>query len=97
MERSREALDRIRPYAAQDLDSAFARDPTLVRESAEGRPQRAIRAMQLEGQIWNNPSARADRFVARWKDLETQREAFHRADDVGAARAVKASMGEMAK
>ena len=38
-ERARAALDAIRPHAAHDLDSAFERDPALVREAADGRTQ----------------------------------------------------------
>ena len=38
-ERARAALDAIRPHAARDLDSAFERDPALVREAADGRTQ----------------------------------------------------------
>ena len=53
------ALDAIRPHAARDLDSAFAEQPSLIREAAVGRPQRAIQAMQIEAEIRANPALRS--------------------------------------
>ena len=96
-ERARAALDAIRPHAARDLDSAFEHDPALVREAADGRMQRAIRAMQAEAEIRNDPRLRADRFVARWQDLERQRMEFNRSGDWQAERSIKARMGAMGK
>lgn len=83
--------------ATRDLDSAFAANPGLVGEAANGKTRAAIRAMQAEAEIRANPGLRADRFVARWQDLERQRVEFYRSGDMGAARSVKATMGEMAK
>jgi ATP-dependent exoDNAse (exonuclease V) alpha subunit len=96
-ERARAALDAIRPHAAPDMDSAFERDPALVREAADGRTKAAIRAMQAEAEIRNDPRLRADRFVARWQDLERQRMEFYRSGDWQAERSIKASMGAMGK
>ena len=96
-ERARAALEAVRPKGARDLDSAFAANKALVGEAAEGRTREAIRAMQAEAEIRTNPALRADRFVARWQDLELKREGFHRSGDMGAARSIKATMGEMAK
>jgi hypothetical protein len=96
-ERARAALDAIRPHAARDLDSAFERDPALVREAADGKTQRVIRAMQAEAEIRNDPRLRADRFVARWQDLDRQRMESYRSGDWQAERSIKASMGAMGK
>jgi Ti-type conjugative transfer relaxase TraA len=96
-QRMRAALDAIRPHAAHDLDSAFERDPALVREAADGKTQRAIRAMQAEAEIRNDPRLRADRFVARWQDLDRQRMESYHSGDWQTERSIKASMGAMGK
>ena len=90
-------LDAIRPRAARDLDSVSERDPTLVREAAEGRTQRAIRALQVEAEIRADPNLRADRFVKRWQELDRQRAGFARDNDWQSERKARASMGAMAK
>jgi hypothetical protein len=96
-ERARVALDAIRPHAARDLDNAFERDPALVREAADGRTKAAIRAMQAEVEVRNDPRLRADRFVARWQDLDRQRMESYRSGDWQAERNIKTSMGAMGK
>ncbi len=96
-ERARAAVEAIRPGGARDLDSAFAANPGLAGEAAEGRTRGAIRAMQAEAEIRTNPALRADRFVARWQDLELKREGFHRSGDMQSARSIKNTMGEMAR
>ena len=52
-----------------------------MREAIAGRPQRAIQAMQVEAEIRTNPALRADRFVARWQDLDRQRMELYRSGD----------------
>lgn len=96
-ERTRATLDAVRPNAARDLDSAFARNPALAHEAAEGRTQRAIRAMQAEAELRNDPGLRADRFIARWQGLDRQRIAFRRSGDWQAEQNIKTSMGVMGK
>ncbi len=91
------ALDAIRPHAARDLYSAFESSRELMREAIAGRPQRAIQAMQAEAEIRVNPALRADRFVARWQDLDRQRMELYRSGDWQAERTIKASMGAMGK
>ena len=90
-------LDALRPQAPRDLDSVFDRDPALVREAAEGRTQRAIRAMQVEAEIRTDPKLRADRFVKRWQELDHQRTRLARDNDWQGERKTRASMGAMAK
>jgi hypothetical protein len=96
-ERAGAVLDALRPQAARDLDSVSERDPALVREAAEGRTQRAIRAMQVEAEIRAEPKLRADRFVKRWQELERQRAGFARNNDWQSERKTRASMSAMAK
>jgi len=91
------ALDAIRPHAAKDLHSAFETSREVMREAIAGRPQRAIQAMQVEAEIRTNPALRADRFVARWQDLDRQRMELYRSGDWQAERTIKASMGAMGK
>jgi hypothetical protein len=79
------------------LDSVSERNPALVREAAEGRTQRAIRAMQVEAEIRTDPSLRADRFVKRWQELERQRAGFARNNDWQSECKIRNSMGAMAK
>ncbi len=96
-ERAGAVLDALRPQAARDLGSVFERDPALVREAAEGRAQRAIRAMQVEAEIRTDPNLRVDRFVKRWQELERQRARFARSNDWQSEQKTRASMGAMAK
>jgi hypothetical protein len=96
VEKTRSALDKIGPHVGRDLDSAFAREPGLVREAAEGRMKDVNRAMRTEAEIRNRPEYRADRFVARWRDLEAQRGEAYRAGGRHAERSIKATMGAMA-
>uniref|UniRef100_B0SXV9 Ti-type conjugative transfer relaxase TraA n=1 Tax=Caulobacter sp. (strain K31) TaxID=366602 RepID=B0SXV9_CAUSK len=97
LEQAREAMGKIGPHAAKDLERAYVRDPALAGETASGRTQRAIRVLQLEAEVRADPRLRADRFVERWQGLERQRTALHRAGDMTGAGQVKDRMGAMAK
>jgi Ti-type conjugative transfer relaxase TraA len=97
LEQAREAMGKIGPHAAKDLERAYVRDPALAGETASGRTQRAIRVLQLEAEVRADPRLRADRFVERWQGLERQRSALHRAGDMTGAGQVKDRMGAMAK
>jgi Ti-type conjugative transfer relaxase TraA len=90
-------LDQIRPDASRDLGSAFAQNPGLARETAEGRAQRAIRAMQVEKEIRHDPDKRADRFVSRWRGLDRARMSFDTSGDHGSAKRISDSMSTMAQ
>jgi len=96
VEKARSVLEKLGPHTSRDLDSAFAREPGLVREAAEGRMKDVSRAMRTEAEVRNSPEFRADRFVARWKDLEAQRGEAYRAGGRHAERSIKATMGAMA-
>ena len=95
--RARAALDAIRPHGARDLESACARDPTLLGEAAKGRLQRVIGAMQAEAELRNDPRLRAERFVERWQSLDRQRIGFERSGDLQGEHKIRSSMGAMAK
>lgn len=60
------ALKAINPEVSRDLTSAFNRDRSLIDEAANGRTARAIRAMQMEGELRQERTVRADRFVQEW-------------------------------
>jgi Ti-type conjugative transfer relaxase TraA len=97
LQRTRRDLDRDDPNAARDLERAYKADPPLAHEAASGRTQRALRAMQLEGEMRENPSLRADRFVADWKKLETEGERAYHAGGRSGLRAVHDQMRNLAK
>jgi Ti-type conjugative transfer relaxase TraA len=90
-------LNQIRPEAARDLDSAFAQNPGLVRDAAEGRTHHAIRVMRIETAIRHDPNKRADRFVSRWRGLDRERMSFANSGDHGRAGRIADSMGAIAQ
>jgi len=91
------ALNAMKPKAGRDLAVAFTRQPELVAEAANGRTANAIRAMQLEAEIRNNPAMRADRFVSDWQRLHRQRDQAFDAGRYSRANAASSSMAMMAK
>jgi hypothetical protein len=97
LEQAREAVGKIGPNAAKDLERAYVREPALAGEAASGRTQRAIRVLQLEAEVRADPRLRADRFVERWQSLERRRSALHREGDMTGVHQVKDRMGAMAE
>ncbi|QCI96234.1 Ti-type conjugative transfer relaxase TraA [Novosphingobium sp. EMRT-2] len=91
-----DALDQVRPHAAQDLASAFERNPALVREAAEGKAGGAARAMAQEAQVRTNPELRADRFVERWQGMARERADLARSGDREAAQRTGKRMESLA-
>ncbi|WP_019831087.1 Ti-type conjugative transfer relaxase TraA [Sphingomonas sp. PR090111-T3T-6A] len=94
---SRNALDRIQPNGARELESAFAVDPRLIDEAGAGRTNTVIRAMQLETEMRTDPALRADTFVQRWQGLERQRRLLLRDHEDSRADRVAQTMAGMAK
>ncbi len=94
---SRASLDTIVPHGAHDLETAMTVDTRLVREAAEGRTGAVIRAMQLETEIREDPTRRADVFVQRWQALERQRRALKVYHEDTKVRATESTMLGMAK
>ena len=95
--RTREALDAERTGAAADLGEAFARNPALAAEAANGRTAQAIRAMQLEAEVRADPELRADRFVQAWRRHMAERERLKGWEHDSARGAVEGRMKALAK
>lgn len=96
-EKAREALDTVRPEASRDLRAAFARDPGVISEAAQGRTSAALRAMALEAELRASPEKRADRFVEDWQKLAKAHRTFRHAGDDAGARAIGQQMGAWGK
>ncbi|MDV3459224.1 Ti-type conjugative transfer relaxase TraA [Sphingomonas sp. HF-S4] len=96
-DKAREALDTARPDASRDLRTAFARDPGMISEAAQGRTNAALRAMALEAELRVSPEKRADRFVEDWQKLAKAHRAFRHAGDDAGARAIGQQMGAWGK
>jgi Ti-type conjugative transfer relaxase TraA len=92
-----QALDAVQQFGTRDLDAAFAREPGLVSEAANGRTASVIRQMQLETELRTNPELRADRFVQAWQQLRSQRDKLNGWQNEPARDAVESRMRAMAK
>lgn len=90
-------MESLRPGVKRDLQNVFNADRTTIDEAADGRPQRAIRAMALEAEMRADPVRRADQFVARWNKLQKQSDHAYVAGDLSARKAVQSEMAGMAK
>ncbi|WP_316203926.1 Ti-type conjugative transfer relaxase TraA [Bradyrhizobium sp. SZCCHNS3051] len=97
LQKARQAFEGVRPYGSHDAEAAYRKSPELTREAAGGRLGRAIRALQLETELRNDPGRRADRFVERWQKLEQSSQRQYQAGDMSGYRATRAAMGDMAK
>lgn len=92
-----DALAAIGAHTRADLASAFAREPDLVQQAAQGNAESAVRAMHREAEIRIDPAKRADRFVGDWQALQQQRSrALSRGEERAAGR-LAGEMGAMAK
>jgi hypothetical protein len=96
LHKARAALDELSKRASKDMERAYKDDPSLAHEAADGRTQRAIRAMKLEAEIRINPQLRADRFVQNWRHLDGQRRDAYARGDHPAMHRVREHMGAMA-
>ena len=90
-------LDAIGPHARADLETAFERNPGLIRPAAQGESRDAIRAMQREAQVRADPVQRADRFAEDWQRLHRQRDQLAGRGEHRGARVLSDQMGAMAK
>lgn len=90
-------MEGLRPGAKRDLQNVFNADRPMINEAANGRPQRAIRAMALEAEMRADPAKRADQFVARWDKLQKQSQRAYVAGDVTSHKAIRSEMAGMAK
>ncbi len=89
------ALNQLQPKAGHDLSIAFARQPELIAEAANGRTANAVRAMQLEAEIRTNPHLRTDRFIENWRRLSDAREHAYEHGGGGEYRRITEHMGKM--
>jgi Ti-type conjugative transfer relaxase TraA len=94
---SRASLDALQPHGSIDLERAFANDGKLIEEAAKGRTANALRMMQLEGEMRQDPALRADVFVQRWQALDRQRRLLLRDHEDSQAGRIADRMVGMAK
>ncbi|MGY6536539.1 MAG: Ti-type conjugative transfer relaxase TraA [Pararhodobacter sp.] len=97
LNRARDAFEALRPNGWRDAEAAYLKDPTLARDAATGQLNRAIRALQLEGELRTNPRARADRFVERWHQLDRRSGAQYRAGDYTGYHESRKAMTDMVR
>jgi hypothetical protein len=90
-------MEGLRLGVKRDLENVFNADRATIDEAANGRPQRAIRAMALEAEMRADPATRADQFVARWNKLQKQSDRAYLAGDVAGRKAIQGEMAGMAK
>ena len=94
---ARKAFEEVRPHGWRDAEAAYLKDQDLIREVADGKINRAVRALQLETEIRTSPQRRADRFVERWQKLDQASLRQYREGDMSGYKATRSAMGDMAK
>ncbi len=94
---ARKALDALNPHYSRDVERAYRADPALAHEAAGGNLRRAVQALQLEGDLRQDASRRADGFVERWRKLDAARTRAYIDGGMAGMRAIRSDMGEMAK
>ncbi|CCD90464.1 putative conjugal transfer protein; TraA [Bradyrhizobium sp. ORS 375] len=97
LQKARQAFEEVRPFGSQDAEAAYKRNPELAREAADGRVNRAIRALQLETELRSDPGRRADHFVEQWRKLDQTSQRLYQAGDLSGYKATRSAMGDMAK
>jgi Ti-type conjugative transfer relaxase TraA len=97
LQEARQRFEAVRPYGSHDAEAAYKKSPELAAEAASGDARRAIRALQLETELRNDPGLRADRFVERWQKLHRASDERYAAGDYSGHRAARAEMGNMAQ
>ena len=97
LQKARRAFEEVRPYGSVDAEAAYKKNPELAHETAGGRVNRAVRALQLETELRINPGRRADRFVERWQELGHTSQRQYQAGDMSGYRSTRSAMGDMAR
>jgi hypothetical protein len=97
LQQARKAFEKVRPFGSHDTEAAYKKNPDLVHEAADGRLNRAIRALQLETELRINPGRRADRFVDDWQKLDQASLRRYQAGDISGYRSARSAMGDMAR
>ena len=90
-------LDALHSDGAKDLAAALRSDPSLISEAANGRTQRAMRAMRAERELRLDAPARADRFVAEWQAQARQLRHHKGNHDYADVKRIEANLHDMAK
>jgi len=97
LQKARQVFEEVRPYGSHDAEAAYKKDQELVREAADGRVNRAVRALQLETELRFDPGRRADRFVEDWQKLDRASLRQYQAGDISGYKATRLAMGDMAR
>ncbi|GLV21840.1 hypothetical protein TomMM35A_16960 [Sphingobium sp. TomMM35A] len=94
---ARKGLNDLRPHAALDAETAYARNPSLAASAARGDTEPARAAILHEKEVRTNPELRADRFVERWNRYANAAERAYASGDYDSRRAYQDTMRNMAK
>jgi Ti-type conjugative transfer relaxase TraA len=97
LQMARRDFEEVRPYGSHDAETAYKKNPELVREAAGGRVNRVVRALQLETELRIDRGRRADRFVERWQELDQASLRQYRAGDISGYKSTRSAMGDMAR
>jgi Ti-type conjugative transfer relaxase TraA len=97
LQKSRRALEEVRPYGSVDAEAAYKKNPDLASDVAGGRLNRAIRALQLETELRTDPGRYADRFVERWQKLDQSSLRQYRSGDFSGYKSTRSAMADMAR
>ena len=98
--RAGEELDKHRPGARQDLNTALRHEPRMVRIMTELEGEQRIRGLlaglEHEERIRRDPNLRAERLVKEWNHLEAERGKLRGAENEEAREQVKGQVRELA-
>jgi hypothetical protein len=94
---ARKGLNDLRPKAALDAETAYARNPSLASSAARGDTEPARAAILHEKEVRTNPELRADRFVELWNRYSRAAERAYVEGDYDKRRTYQDSMRSMAQ
>ncbi len=98
--RACEELDKHRPGARRDLNTALRHEPRMVRIMTElegaQRTRGLLAGLEHEERVRRDPNLRAERLVKEWNGLEAQRKELTGWKNEGARETVKGQMRELA-
>jgi hypothetical protein len=98
--RAGEDLDKHRPGARQDLNTALRHEPRMVRIMTElegaQRTRGLLAGLEHEERVRRDPNLRAERLVKEWNGLEAQREQIKGWENYKTLEKVKGQMRELA-
>jgi hypothetical protein len=98
--RAGEELDKHRPGARQDLNTALRHEPQVFRSMTEleGAPRTRglLAGLEHEERVRRSPNLRAERLVKEWNELEAQRKEIKGWENYKTLEKVKGQMRELA-